>query len=411
MPLVNLHDMLGHAYAHRYAVAAFGIAGLEFLAGCLEAAERSRAPVIFNVPAAPRADIDPELLLPAVEAAARRAQVPTAIHFDHAATLGEAVRGIRLGANGVMIDSSRLPLSDHLARTIEVVAMAKGCGVPVEAALGLVPDAAAAGELRLTTVEEARAFVQRTGADFLAVSVGTAHGRPEGKLRLDTTRLRQINEALGIPLVIHGGTGLEEAQVQRLVAHGVAKINLFTALDEAAWAALGNHGKGLSQRLRGVRQAVAGEAERYIRWCGAAGRAAEVLAQCRPWEPVEHLILYNLSRGFEHQAEALMALGREVLSAIPGVRQVVTGTAIKEDAKFKLCWLVRFVAPEVIASYRDHPAHLAFADRHFRPLAEDRISIDYRLLEGAAATPLERTPIRIPMRKARPEGAELGARS
>ena len=382
MPLVNMKDMLCHAHRHRYAVAAFEVCGLEFLTAYMRAAERNRAPIILNVPAVSRSGVGLEVLMPAVEAAARSAEVPVAILLDHGDDLDAAVRGIRHGCNGVMFDGSEMELPRNIELTKRVAAMAHGCGIPVEAELGCVPDADADGGLALTTVAEAKAFVERTGVDFLAVSIGTVHGRMKGRPRLDATRLRQINEALSIPLVIHGGTGLGETQIQRLVASGASKINFFTALDEVAGNAIAA-GKGrYTERVRTVAEAIGDEAENYIRLCSAAGRAAEVLAQCRPMDPVEHLIIYNLSAGAEERADELIRVGREVLGEIPGVRRVFTGRAMRDQDRYKLTWLVSFVDPAVIDSYRDHPDHVAFADNHFRPYAGDRISIDYREATG-----------------------------
>ena len=389
MPLVQMQDMLSHAYRHRYAVGAFDVVSLDFVEGVMEAAERCRAPIILSIAESHFDLFDVELLLPAMETAARRARVPVAIHLDHGSDLESAVRGIRLGCNGVMIDASHHPLEENVARTAAVVRMARGCGVPVEGELGYVPgiegeDAVRhAGEMCYTGVEEAREYVAQTGVDFLAVSVGTVHGRFQGEPQLDLQRLAEINEILGIPLVIHGGTGLSDAQFQGLIANGVTKINYFTALDESAGESVRERAQAGTGRYSGLlkdtRRAVARETERCIRLWGGADRAAEVLAGCRPWTPVEHLILYNLGPGVEHRAESLMAAGRSVLAAIPGVRKVVTGTAMKQDARYRHCWLVRFAHPEVIASYRDHPDHVAFADREFRPVAGDRISIDYSL--------------------------------
>ena len=240
MPLVQMQDILRHAYQHRYAVGAFDVVSLDFVEGIMEAAERCRAPVILSIAESHFDLFDVELLLPAMETAARRARVPVAIHLDHGSDLSSAVRGIRLGCNGVMIDASHHPFEENVARTAAVVRMARGCGVPVEGELGYVPgiegeDAVRhAGEMRYTGVEEAQEYVAQTGVDFLAVSVGTVHGRFQGEPQLDLQRLAKINATLGIPLVIHGGTGLSEAQFQGLIANGVAKINYFTALDESA---------------------------------------------------------------------------------------------------------------------------------------------------------------------------------
>lgn len=331
MPLVNMKDLLNHAHRHRYAVAAFEVADLTFLTGYMRAAEEVRAPIVFNVPAASRCGIDLPVVLGAVRAAADAAKVPVAIQLDHAHQREETERGIRYGCNGVMIDGSEMPLPQNIALTKEVVAMAHGCGIPVEAELGCVPTVGNGGGLELTTVAEARGVVERTNVDFLAVSVGTVHGRLKGKPRLDTTRLRQINEALGIPLVIHGGTGLDETQIQRLVANGAAKINFFTALDEAAGKVMGGAKGTFSERQKNIIDIIAETAAHYLRYTGAAGRAAEVLTRCRSGETVEHLVIYNLSINDEARANELMRMGREVLGNIPGVQKVFTSPFAQID--------------------------------------------------------------------------------
>jgi fructose-bisphosphate aldolase class II len=391
-----MKQMLEHAYAQGYAVGAFDLVNLDFLQGILEAAERCRAPVILSLAESHFEYFDFELLMPAVEAAARRASVPVAIHLDHGGSRESAVRAINLGCNGVMVDASDQPLPENIRRTRELVAMAHACGVPVEGELGYVPgvegeDAARhPGKVTYTTPDEARSYVAETGVDFLAVSIGTVHGRMRGEPKLDFERLEQIDRALGIPLVIHGGTGLSDDQFQRLIATGVAKINYYTALSDAAaavvrkQAAAGTSGAFTSLQ-RGVPDAIAGEAERCIRLWGSAGRAEELLAGCAPWQPVEHLIIYNV-KGLDRQGvEAMMAEGRRILGAIPGVRAVLTGEAVKHDAAYRYTWLVRFCHPAVIESYREHPDHVAFADNLFRPVAGERISIDYQAIESEGA--------------------------
>ena len=393
MPLVHMKDMLAHAYEHGYAVGAFDVVSLDFVEGVMAAAERSRAPVILSLAESHREHYDFELLMSAVEAAARRSSVPVAIHLDHGASLESAVRAIRLGCNGVMVDASQADFSDNLARTKVVVEMAHACGVPVEGELGYVPGVAGEDSERhpgtnaYTTVAEAKGFVERTGVDFLAVSIGTVHGRLKGKAKLDFQRLRSINQALGIPLAIHGGAGLDDDQFRRLIAKGVAKINYDTALADAAGAAIRARAKsapgaGYIDLVQDVSAAISTEAERCMRVWGSAGRAAEVLSHCRPWAPVEHLIIHNVVGISEKEAAAMMAEGQQALGAIPGVREVVTGRAVKEGAQYRYCWLVRFAAPEVIDSYRGHPDHVAFANRRFRPVADRDISIDYAL-EGS----------------------------
>jgi len=390
MALVDLKDMLQHAHRQRYAVGAFDLASLDFLEAIVAGAAATRAPVILSLAEPHFEHYDFELAIAATVAAARRASVPVAIHLDHGAALDSAVRAIRFGCNGVMVDASTHPFADNVARTRAVVEMAHACGVPVEGELGYVAGVEGEdaekhpGKVVYTAPEEAREYVQGTGVDFLAVSIGTVHGRMRGTPKLDFDRLARINDVLGIPLVIHGGTGLTDEQYRAFVERGVAKINYYTALADAAACIRENAARdpaaGYTGLVHDVRAAIQAEVERMIRLFGGEGRAEAVLEYARPWREVEHLIVYNVNDTLtETDAEQMIARGRSSLSAIPGVRQALTGRALKDDAKYRYCWLIRFAHPDVVASYRDHPAHVAFADRLFRPPTADRISIDYEI--------------------------------
>lgn len=388
MPMVDMKQMLDHAYRHGYAVGAFDVVSLDFVSGIMDAAERTRSPVILSLAESHFDYFDFELLITAVETAARRATVPVAVHLDHGSSIGLAIRSINLGCNGVMVDASHHPFDENVALTRAVAEMAHGCGVPVEGELGYVPGVEGEdaerhpGEIAYTSVDEAKSYVERTEVDFLAVSIGTVHGRMKGEPRLDYNLLEQINQALSIPLVLHGGTGLTEEQYRRLIANGIAKINYYTALGDVAGACVKNNTandeRSYTGLVRGVIAAISEETERCMRLWGTAGRADEVLAQCTPWLPVEHLIIYNTSTTDEAAVQNMMAEGQRILSAIPGVREVFTGSAVKHDARYRHTWLVRFCHPAVIDSYREHPDHAAFADQQFRPVAGDRISIDYQ---------------------------------
>lgn len=394
MPLVDMNDMLKHAYREGYAVGAFDLVSLDFLEAIVAGAEAQRAPVILSLAESHFEHYDFELAMAATVAAARRACVPVAIHLDHGAAFESAVRGINLGCNGVMVDASSLPFDANVAATRAVADMAHACGVPVEGELGYVAgvegeDAAKhPGEVVYTSVDEARAYVARSGVDFLAVSIGTVHGRLRGTPRLDFDRLARINGALGIPLVIHGGTGLAQDQYRRLIENGAAKINYYTALADAAAArvrenAARDPGAGYTGLMQGARRAMQAEVERIIRIFGGSGRADAVLARARPWRAVLHVIVYNVAGVDDGRVEAMMAQGREVLAQIPGVRSVVTGWAVGDKPKYRFCWLVEFAHEKVIASYRDHPAHVRFADELFRPVAGDRVSVDFLRLDQA----------------------------
>ena len=134
MPLVNMRDMLQHAHREKYAVAAFDLVSLDFLHAILNAAEACEAPVILSLAESHFDYFDFPTIMPAVVSAARRANVPVAIHLDHGATYESAVQGINLGCTGVMVDASTQPFEGNVDYTRKIVEMAHGCGVPVEGA-------------------------------------------------------------------------------------------------------------------------------------------------------------------------------------------------------------------------------------------------------------------------------------
>jgi len=392
--------MLQHAYDHGYAVGAFDLVSLEFLEGIMAAAEHCRSPVVLSLAESHFDYFDFELIMPAVEAAARRSSVPVAIHLDHGVSLDSAVQSINLGCNSIMVDASHYALPENMRMTRSVVEMAHACGVPVEGELGYVSGIEGEdaerhpGGIAYTTVAEAKDYVEQTGVDFLAVSIDTVHGRMKGEPKLDYHRLEQINETLKIPLVIHCDTGLGNDQFKQLIACGVAKINYYTPLADAAGVRMRDNAKidrrgGYTSLTKGVKKVISAEVERCMRLWGSIDRVEEVLAQCTAWAPVEHVIIYNVTGITEHDVDAMIAEGRRTLNAIPGVREVVTGRAINEDAKYRYTWLVRFCHPAVIDSYRDHPDHVAFADQHFRPVAGNRISIDYKRVNTLTGQPQE----------------------
>ncbi len=398
MPIVDMKDMLQHAYHHGYAVGAFELVSLDFLEGIMMAAERARAPVILSLAETHFEYFNFDMIMPAVEAAARRAQVPVAIHFDHGTSLESAIDGINRGCNGVLVDLSHMDFAENTRLTKQVVEMAHACGVAVEGELGYVPGVEGEGaetfpgELAHTSLAEAKAYAERTRVDFLAVSIGTVHGRMKGKPRLDYTRLKQINEALGIPLVIHGGTGLSDDQYRRLVANGVTKINCYSALSEAAAKQIRTNvskqkNGSYSGFMKDVKKAVADEVDRYLRLWGAAGRAAEVLAQCQPWTPVEHQFTYNIEGRDQAGAEMLLAEGQRAFATIPGVREIFSGEAMQDDASYQYSWLVRFCHPAVIESYRKHPAYIGFTDKLRRLVNGKVVSTDFQSIEAVTTKP------------------------
>lgn len=388
MALVNIQDMLNHAYRNRYAIGAFDLINLDFLEAILHAAERLESPVILSLAESHFAYFDFELIMPAVEAAAQRTKIPVAIHLDHGESMETAIDSIRYGCNSIMVDASNSALNDNIAMTKRVVDMAHACGISVEGELGYVPGVEGEdaerhpGEIAYTELNDALRYVRETGVDSLAVSIGTVHGRLRGEPNLDIKRLAALNEALAIPLVIHGGTGLSDEQFSQLIANGVAKINYFTALADAALLKCKNNSPSAASYtsiFAGSKEAIRNEVERCIKLWGSANRADQLLQTCQPWNSVEHVIVFNVKNIDEKATIDMIERGRSCLLSIPGVREVVTGEAVKSDSSYQYCWLIRFCHSSVIESYKHHPVHVDFADSLFRPVAADRISIDYQL--------------------------------
>jgi len=226
MLLVNMRDMLNHSYQNGYAVGSFDLVSLDFLEAILSAAEASRALVILSLAESHFEYYDFELAMAASEAVAKHAKVPVVIHLDHGASFEAAVKAINLGCNGVMVDASHEAFVGDVGATQQIVNMAHVCGVPVEGELGYVASVKGEdtekhpGEVVYTSVEEIEAYVQQTGVDFLAVSIGTVHGRMKGEPALDLGRLQGINGRLDILLVIHGSTDLSDDQFRKLIVNG-----------------------------------------------------------------------------------------------------------------------------------------------------------------------------------------------
>lgn len=386
MPLVNMRDMLNHAHRNNYAVGGFEIVSLDFLDAILQAAESCRAPVILNMVAFHFDHYKLELLLSAAEKAAKQSSVPVSLHLDHCSSQEMAIRGINLGCNSLMMDAAHKSFPVNVAQTRQMVDIAHACGVSVEAEVGFDDTIVATEHTHhhdngLTPVEEARALVARTSVDCLTVSIGTHHGRVQGRIKLDMDRLKRIHEAVKIPLVIHGGSGLNDDQYRKLISQGVARINYSTALRNIAGEHLRNNAHNPSNVdylgiMTGVRDTIRCEVERCMRSWGSAGRAAEVLVQCEPWKTAEHVITYNMEKVSDSQIEHIMTEGRKILGRIPGVRRVFSGWSVSEDTRFRCCWLLQLVHARVIDSYRNHPDHVAFTNL-LRPVAAELVSMDF----------------------------------
>lgn len=240
MSLVSMKQLLDQARDRNYAVGAFDTMDRITTEAILNAAEETRTPVILMVvpPCVnPQMMPDAEEFMHYVVERSTRSTVPVAVHLDHAPSFEDCMRGIRYGCTSVMFDGSSLPLEENIAVTGKVIEAARACGVTVEAEIGHVAghegnmlDGNVADPTCYTTVEEAVRFYQETKVDCLAVAIGTVHGVYKGTPHIDYDRLDAIKRAIPVPIVLHGGSGLTDADYRKLVAHGINKINFFTAM-------------------------------------------------------------------------------------------------------------------------------------------------------------------------------------
>lgn len=226
--LVNLGQILDIAEKDGFAVPAFNVYNMETVMGVIGAAEEACAPVIIQSYSRLFTNEEGYFVSPIVLAAAKKASVPVCFHLDHGAGLTEVTRALRYGASGIMIDKSALPLEENIAETKKTVDMCAAVGVPVEGELGHVGSVNDAEMSEYTSVDEAKRFVEESGVAALAILVGTAHGRYKKAPVLDIKRIEDIKAATGIPLVLHGGSGVPDDQLIAAIKAGIRKINFGT---------------------------------------------------------------------------------------------------------------------------------------------------------------------------------------
>ena len=230
--LVNLKDVLIPAQKGGYAVGLFNTTDTDMLEGVLAAAEELRAPVIIGTAEVLLPFGELKLIAPSVRAAAERATVPVVLHYDHGLTVERCIEALDLGFTSIMFDGSAGDADANIELTRKVVEMCHARGVTVEGEIGHVGNADVEGdqENNYTTPEEAKAFIEATGVDALAVAIGTAHGAYKHKPCLDLNRLAEIRSTIDTPLVLHGGSGLTDDDFRNTIKNGIAKVNIFTDL-------------------------------------------------------------------------------------------------------------------------------------------------------------------------------------
>ncbi|MET9403567.1 class II fructose-bisphosphate aldolase [Kitasatospora sp. NPDC002965] len=234
MPLTPTADIVGPAHAGAYGVGAFNVVQIEHAEAIVTGAEQATLPVILQISentARYHGSLTPIAL--ASLALARAASVPVAVHLDHAESPELVHEAVGLGFTSVMFDASKLPYDANVAATREVTEYCHRAGVWVEAELGEIggKDGAHAPGVR-TDPGEACAFAAATAVDALAVAVGSSHAMLTRDAALDLDLIARLRSALDVPLVLHGSSGVDDADLAKAVAAGMAKVNISTHLNK-----------------------------------------------------------------------------------------------------------------------------------------------------------------------------------
>lgn len=229
--LITLKNILDIAESKNMAVAAFNVTSLEGILAVIEAAQEEDTPVILQFANIAHGKYIPlETIGKVMVMMADESKVPVCVHLDHGDNFDEIKRALDLGFTSVMYDGSALPFSENVANTRYVTSLANEYGASIEAELGAM---GAEGDNEnilgeYTDPKVAKLFVGETGIDALAASFGTVHGIYKSEPKLDFERIEKIRESTGIPVVMHGGSGISDADFRKCIDCGVRKINFYT---------------------------------------------------------------------------------------------------------------------------------------------------------------------------------------
>jgi fructose-bisphosphate aldolase class II len=234
--LVNMKSIIQNAKLENYAVGSFNVYSYETIKGVLESAKENNTPAILAFGEKYLKNMDFETVCSLVRSLSSDIEVPFALHLDHCSNLENVYKAIKAGFTSVMYDGSSLSFEDNIINTTKVVEVAHSCNVSVEAELGSLASGINSHEGNFDDEEvytnplQAKEFVKRTGVDALAVSIGTVHGMYKGTPNIRVDILKKIKEEVGIPLVLHGGSGTPEDVIRDCIKNGICKINVNTEI-------------------------------------------------------------------------------------------------------------------------------------------------------------------------------------
>lgn len=285
MPVVPTKEILDRAFTERYGVAAFNILDDLTIDAVLAAAEEERAPVIIQTSVKTVRAYGRDRLIAVLHAMARDVSIPVAMHLDHCPYRDVISECLESGWNSVLFDAHELDVAENLRQTTEVVAEARRHGAHVEGEIegieGVEDDIGSDEASTLQSLEVAVDFIKTTGVDVFAPAIGNAHGQYKRAPKLDHQRVTDLVEATGVPMALHGGTGLSPDQFRDLISRGCAKVNISTAIKEAYMRSGLEHLKVAEEKdkwdpptlFAHQREAVMKVAREHIALFGGSGRA------------------------------------------------------------------------------------------------------------------------------------------
>lgn len=238
--LVTMNAVLEYAEANNQAIGAFNVCTLEGIQATLQAAEELNQPVIIQFAPGHEPVMPLDVIGPIMVLMAEKSIVPVCVHLDHGDSIALVKKALELGFTSVMYDGSTLPFEQNVANTKMAVEIAEGYGASVEAEIGAMAGGEGSNAVgtsgTYTDPDEAKKFVDLTGVDALACSFGTVHGLYATEPNLDFERITNIRNKTGIPVVMHGGSGVSEPDFKECINRGVRKINYYTYAAKAAGA-------------------------------------------------------------------------------------------------------------------------------------------------------------------------------
>ena len=243
--LATLNDIFKMAEEKKIAIGAFNVVNFENILAVLDTAEKLNMPTILAFAQTHEENkvMDLDTIGPVMVLMAKQAKVPVVVHLDHGINLDYIEKSLKMGFTSIMFDGSALPYDENVEMTKKAVEIAHKYNVSIEAEIGKMAGITLNNEgitenrksdrSNYTDPAEAKDFVEKTGVDCLACSFGTVHGEYFSEPNLDFDLVKELSDATGVPIVMHGGSGVNHEDYKKVIANGVRKINYFTYMDKA----------------------------------------------------------------------------------------------------------------------------------------------------------------------------------